>query len=157
MTKLLIYLFIILSFSSCYAYKIYPKEDRHFTCAGERKKLFVINPELKKEYSILKWSGIFQITNDSTGADIMIRLFSLRRNFVCGNAIMGGVITLGQMPVHFPDIYDFSFEEFSDRGKIEWSYQLKIVKRYWFWDMFTFDKNLKKKAGKALLVAYFKE
>src|SRR5688500_2728706 len=46
-------------FSSCYSYKVFPKEYRKFEYTGERKSAFVLNPELKKEYAILSHSGIF--------------------------------------------------------------------------------------------------
>jgi hypothetical protein len=143
--------------SSCYSYKIFPKEHQTFTYTGEKEKAFVLNPELSKEFQIFKKAGIFDITNDSLdNSAIRIRLYPIRRDYpVCGQPIIGWAITLGQLPVLFPDRYQFSFDEIHQADTIHQEFELKIARRYWFWDMFTFKKKFKQKAGQTLLASYY--
>ncbi|HWJ92001.1 MAG TPA: hypothetical protein VNR87_12865 [Flavisolibacter sp.] len=155
--KLLLYTALVAALSSCYAYKIYPKEDRDFEYYGEKRTAFIVNPELKKEYAVLERSGIFHLSNDSSSSNVVkIRLHKLNRNFLCGQPIVASLMTFGQLPVYFPDLYFFSFEEFDGTVTQERKFELKIAQRYWFWDLFTFEKNFKKKAGKALLANYYR-
>lgn len=141
--------------SSCYSYKIFPKEYRHFEANGERPVAFVTNPELKKEHQILQQSGIFILTSDSlTRACLKIKLHRLERAFVCGQPIIASVFTLGQLPVYFPDKYRYQFEVINNGETTLNDFDLLVATRYWFWDLFLFDKHFTKKAGKALLGNY---
>jgi hypothetical protein len=145
-------------FTSCYSYKIYPKEFRSFEYSGEKKIAFITNPELKAEYNILKKSKVYIIANDSLDVRcVKIRLHPIKRSLVCGQPIIASLFTLGQLPVYFPDKYQYQFDEI-DHGKItSMNFELHVAQRFWFWDMFTFDKNFNKKAGKALLACYYKK
>ena len=144
--------------SSCYSYHLFPREYRDFEYNGEKKTAFVVNPELKKEYKILKASGIFILTSDSLDQNCLkIKLNPVRRNFVCGQPIIASAFTLGQFPVYFPDIYLYGFEELNNNGTISRDFKLEVSQRVWFWDMFAFNKKFKQKAGKALLCNYYKE
>ena len=147
---------ILLLFSSCYAYKIYPKEARKFTYGGSRKEAFVVNPKLSKEYTILKRSGIFKIVEDGNDTTVIwIKLYPVARTFVCSEPILASAVTLGQWPVTLPDQYQFEFDEIHRGVIVHKRFDLKVATRYWFWDMFTFDKNFKKKAGQTLLAGYY--
>ena len=142
--------------SSCFSYKIFPKEYRSFTYAGEKKNAFIINPELKKEFEILKRSGVFNIVSDSSSESVVkIKLYPLQKNFACGEPIIASWITLGQMPVYLPDRYQYRFDEVEPAITVQRHYELKLAMRYWFWDMFAFKKNFKKKAGQTLLAEYY--
>lgn len=136
-------------FSGCYAYKVFPKNYRAIKTPEPTTTVYIINPELIKEYSILKNAGIYVISNDSSSS-IKIKLYPLKHHFVCGQPLLSSMITLGQLPVYLPDTYQFSYEEQKGEQRELFSYELKIAKRYWFWDMFTFQKNFKTQAGKAL-------
>jgi hypothetical protein len=144
-------------FSSCYSYKIYPKEYRKFEYTGEKKLAYVMNPELKKEYAILAHSGIFNLTNDSSSqASIKIMLYPMYRRLSCGQGIIASAFVLGQIPVYFPDKYFYGFKEFSNNDSTLKVYNLQIAQRVWFYDMFNFSKKFKQKAGKSLLNNYYK-
>ena len=157
MYRLLFIFLVLCTFTSCYTYKIFPKEDRHFTYRGEKKMAFVLNPELAKEYAILKQSGIFTLTTDSLNDNVVkVKLEPLSRGFVCGNPIIASVFTLGQLPVYLPAPYTYRFQEVSTHGTISRDLTLQLAQRFWFWDMFAFKKNFKGKAGQALLVSYYK-
>lgn len=145
-----------LMFSSCYSYKIFPKEYRHFNYEGEKKTAYIINPELSKETHILKKSGIFNLTDDSLNVSaVKIQLQPLERSFVCGEPILGSLITLGQVPVLLPDRYQYTFTEISGTDTTQKQFELKIATRYWFWDMFAVNKKFKQKAGQTLLAEYY--
>ena len=142
--------------SSCYSYKIFPKEYRHFTYDGEKKIAFIVNPELSKETRILKKSGIFKLTDDSSDVSaVKIKLQPFERSFVCGEPILGSLITLGQVPVLLPDRYQYRFTEISGTDTTQKQFELKISTRYWFWDLFAFNKKFKQKAGQTLLAEYY--
>jgi len=148
---------ILVSFllCSCYSYKIYPKKARTFVYTGEKKKAFILNPELKKEFKILKRSGIYTIVDDNSDTSVIkIKLYPITRSFVCGEPILGSLITFGQVPVILPDRYQYQFDEFSKCDTIHKQQELQIATRYWFWDMFVFNKNFDKKAAQTLLACY---
>ncbi|HEY2721263.1 MAG TPA: hypothetical protein VGI82_06045 [Chitinophagaceae bacterium] len=147
---------LVTMFSSCYSYKIYPKEYRSFKYEGEKEKAFIINPELSKEYRILKRSGIFQITNDSLDDSVVkIRLYPFERFYGCAEPVLLGLFTLGQFPVLLPDTYWFTFEETKRSNTVKRRFQLGIATRYWFWDIFAFNKKFDQKAGQTLLASYY--
>jgi hypothetical protein len=137
---------------------VFPKEYRHFTFEGEKKVAFVINPELKKEFAILKQSGIFNLTTDSLSDNVIkIKLGPSFRGFSCGNAIVVSAFTLGQLPVYFPDSYHYAFQEINRQDTVSRDFTLQVAQRIWFWDMFAFKKNFNGKAGKALAGSYYKQ
>jgi len=154
----IIYLPILISilFCSCYSYKIYPKEARKFAYTGEKKEVFILNPELSNEYKILKNSGIYKIVDDSSKNSVLkIKLYPIGKNYACGQPIIASLITLGQVPVYFPDRYQYQFDECSKIDTIHIKQELLVATRVWFWDMFAFNKNFKKKAGQTLLAGYY--
>jgi len=140
--------------SSCYSYKIYPKEYRKIENDNHKRNAYIINDTLKKELNILKSSELFEITTDSNLADLKIKLYSIEQSYVCGQPITISMLTIGQLPVILPDRYLYKFDEL-DNGKItERKLDLKIAQRVWFWDMFAFNKKFEEKAGKAVLGEY---
>jgi len=142
--------------SSCYSYRIFPKEYRDFTYTGEKKEAFVLNPELTKELQIFKQAGIFKLVTDTVNKPVVkIKLYPLQKDFVCGQPMIGSFITLGQLPVLLPDKYQYRFDEVHTADTIQRLYELKIATRYWFWDMFAVKKNFSQKAGHTLLAEYY--
>jgi hypothetical protein len=114
-------------------------------------KAFVINPTLKKEYSILAKSKIFDLTNDSLDSSaIKIKLFPIEKSYVCGQAAIVSLFSLGQFPVLMPDKYRYVFQEIYPADSQFRSYELTLATRYWFWDAFAFNKDFEGKAGKIL-------
>ena len=143
-------------FSSCYTYKIFPKEYRDFRYTGEKGKAFILNPKLIKEYNILKESGIYIFTNDSSAdSTIKIKLLPIHNRIVCGEGILASWITLGQVPVLFPDRYQYAFNIIQKTDTIQMKFELQIATRIWFWDIFSFNKKFDRKAGQALMCEYY--
>ncbi|MGC4038075.1 MAG: hypothetical protein QM764_19090 [Chitinophagaceae bacterium] len=156
MKKIIPALFVIIGFSSCYSYKIFPAEYRQYQYSGEKKKAFVINPELKKEYAIVSQSGIFTLIADSTDESaVKIKLQKMDRRFTCGEPAIASMITLGQIPVLFPDRYEYQFDEITATGTVNRKFELLIAQRLWFWDVFKLKKHFTEKAGKALMGNYY--
>jgi hypothetical protein len=149
---------LVFLLTSCYSYKIFPKEYRKFEYRGQKQLAFVINPELKKENRILKQSGIFEFTADTSKANCLkIKLRPLGKTIMCGEPILASALTLGQFPVYFPDKYYYQFQIISQGDTTLKSFELRVSQRYWFWDMFLFGKNFSRKAGKALLANYYSQ
>lgn len=64
------------------------------------------------------------------------------------------IITVGQVPVFFPDAYDFIFEEAGPGGGPKQTViPIWVTQRVWFWDLLVFNKKFERKAGQALLGA----
>lgn len=157
LSKLLSYIVIMSLFSSCYTYKVFPKEYRKLVNSEPKQVAFITNPadSLKKEISILQSSDLFIFSKDSTAAEIKIKVYPIKEGrWSCGQGTILTMITIGQVPVHFSDIYTFSFDEIKKDVTVKRKYDLKVSQRIWFWDMFVFNKNFNKKAGKALLGEY---
>lgn len=156
MKLFLLTIYLAVLHSSCYSYRIFPKEYRDFTYTGEIKEAFILNPELTKEFQIFKQAGVFKLVTDTVNKSVVkIKLYPLQRNFVCGQPILGSFITLGQVPVLLPDKYQYRFDEVQSTDTIPRYYELKIATRYWFWDMFAVKKKFNQKAGQTLLAEYY--
>lgn len=154
--KLLLIIFVsLILLSSCHTYKIFPKEIRNYSYSGPRKKAYILNPQLREEYKILRLSGAFDIATDSSDAAINIKLYPLKRKLSCGQPIMGSLVTLGQVPVLFPDRYQFQFETIAGDITTTHSIEMHIATQIWFWDMFVFNKKFDQKAGQILLFNYY--
>ena len=157
LSKILFCIAIMSLFSSCYTYKVFPKEYRKLVNNEPKKVAFISNPtdSLKKEISILQSSDLFIFSKDSTAAEIKIKVYPIKEGRrSCGQGTILTMITIGQVPIRFSDIYTFSFDEIKKDVSVKRKYDLKVSQRIWFWDMFVFNKNFNKKAGKALLGEY---
>ena len=151
---LLILGLLVIFFCSCYTYQVFPKEFRKLENENPKRNAYVENDTLKTELEILASSELFEITSDSTKADLKIKLYPLKQRFVCGQPLTASMLTIGQIPVYLPDIYLYRFDEIENGKTTERKLELKIAQRVWFWDMLTFTKNFEKKAGKAVLGEY---
>ncbi len=150
-----IFLLLPVLLTSCYTYKIFPKEYRDFTAPAASETVYIINSELKKEAEILKASGIYDFTSDSSVA-VRIKLHPLKKNFACGQPLTGIILFLGQLPSYLPDRYQFSYEVIENNEPKELKFELQLATRYWFWDIFS-KKDFTVKAGKTLAGNFYKE
>lgn len=150
----IVIVFVVFCLPGCYSYRIFPKEIRKFKVPAAIDTVYVENPQLQREFAILKSSGIYNITSDSTRG-VKIRLRKMNEFFVCGNAFPGWLILGGQLPMYLPDRRTFSFEEIKGGDTATFNFELHVAKRFWFWDMFSFKKNFSKEAGKTLAAGYY--
>lgn len=150
--------------NSCYTYKVFPKEFRKLENSTNKYNAYVVNDFLHKEFKIIVSSNIFNITTDSSKADLKIKLYPMEEiNAVDNYTIFGwnaggdlsfGLITLGQLPIFYDETLLFQYDEIKQDIIIKRNFELKITRRIWFWDMFDFNKRFEEKAGKALLGSY---
>tara|TARA_B100000780_G_scaffold261139_1_gene213375 strand:- start:1429 stop:1938 length:510 start_codon:yes stop_codon:yes gene_type:complete len=154
--KKILYLSSILVFStlftSCYSYRIVNKEQRHTKpINNSQEKVYVLNADtLKNELKILEYSNLFEIVADSLEADSYIRLYPPRLRFVCGMGMIVPIMTLGQLPGYLPEDRIFEFDLISKNEELKYEFQLDVMKRIWFWDIFSTKKNREKILGKVL-------
>ena len=150
-------LFPILSIllCSCYSYKISNPDSRKLRADDasipEKKNVYVINPEMADEYSILMASNIFHVVPDSSVTGVIkIKLLPHNRKFMCANFLIGWGMFLGQLPIKMPSGRNFRFAEINNDKEMIHEFELPFFVRYWFWDIFSRRKNYNKVAGQAL-------
>ena len=151
--RIIILIVILISYSSCYTYKVFPKAFRDQSAPRGVVKAHVLNPDLKKEFQILKLSGLFELTS-LPNAEVTISLDTLQRSLVCGQPLVASMVSLGQIPVYLPDRYIFRFQEHKNDQTIAHGLELQVAKRIWFWDLFNTKKQFTPKAAIALRGAY---
>jgi len=140
----------------CFSYRVFPKQYRDFKVPAATKTVYIDNPRLKRELSILKGSGIYNITDDSTCTS-RIKLHRMEERIACGNGFAIWALFLGQFPMSLPDNRTYSFEEIVQSDTTAIKVDLLIVQRYWFWDIFSRKKDFNKEAGKALAANYYSQ
>ncbi len=142
--------------SSCFTYHVTTKETPTSKNNATKPFAFVTNPELKTEYQILQAAEIFELTKDSMQTDLTrITLLPLVTKLACGNPLAASMLTLGQVPVYLPDTYIFQFSEQKGNLISQKQFPLQIQKRFWFWDLFAFNKRFEQKVGQTLSANYY--
>ena len=157
-----LFLFPLLSvlLCSCYSYRISKRELKNAEVtthlSSEKKTVYVINPELSDEYSILQASNIFHIASDSLDPTVRkIKLLPPTHRFLCGNFLIGWGMFLGQLPISIPSNRNFRFATILDGEETIEEFKLPFRTRYWFWDIFSSRKNYNKVAGQALRLSFY--
>lgn len=154
----IIFFISTLLLSSCYSYRVQPKEFRKLENTRLEQKAYIVNSDLEKEVEILKASELFKIVEDSLNADLNIKLYPIKKYRLGGDGTICSItmFTLMQLPCYNFSYYKFKFDEINKNSVKENDIELHIYKRIWFWDFFSFNKRFEKKAGKALLGMYYK-
>lgn len=105
------------------------------TASEEKLTVYVTNPELSREYEILKRSKIYLISEDRE-IRTSITLHPIKRQFSCGNPLILSGITLGLIPGYLPAGTEFEYE-LTDSGKTEtYSHFLLMYERFSIWEHF---------------------
>jgi hypothetical protein len=152
--SILLILFVVLI--SCKVYHFHPNQQRDISQHEPARKAFVVNRELVKEFAILKSSGIFLFVDDSVSTDVIkVNLSPLHKTLACGNGAFITLLTVGQVPVKYPDRYLFTFTEILDNVETEKSFELNVATSVWFWNVFSSHKNFQKETGLALSADYY--
>jgi hypothetical protein len=104
------------------------------------QKVRVVNPELEREFQILRAAEIYDISTDPTAASLS--LAPIQSNLLgCANPFFLSVVTLGILPVSFQSdiIFCYSIE---DRGEISrFDHFIPAYKRYSIWEHFISDNS----------------
>jgi hypothetical protein len=154
--KLIVLICLPVLLTSCYSYRINNKEYRDYKYHGERSYAYVTNPQMKKEYRILKKSGIFILTTDSLQPNcVKVNLQPLGHGFSCGMGIIPFIFTLGVLPGGVDNSCTYKFTVTKDTVTRNHAYFLNIDKRFWWPDLVSFRKNYAKAAGKVLRGNYY--
>jgi hypothetical protein len=155
MIRFFFFVLVLTFLTSCRAYRIYPAEHREFSYGQTKRPAFVINPELSKEYAILKEAAVFNLVSDSlSSAVIKIELLPMEKRLASGNDVFITLFTVGQFPVLYSDLYYYKFEEVTEEKKVSKAFELQVATSVWFWNMFSSKKDFNKQAGQALLASY---
>jgi hypothetical protein len=110
------------------------KKDLH-KFDGGTQSVFVTNPEMQREYSILKNSEIYPLTNQPAGAR-KLTLLPIKHFGRCGNPIMLTILTIGIVPEVLPSAQVFEYDLETD-GKIEHCvHPLPTYDRVSIWEWF---------------------
>lgn len=138
--------------TSCYSYRPINKYETKSKFKNKEKVYIINSSQFPKEFEILKKSKIYTISRDSL-CSTKIKLMNLIKNrgprcFTGESAVL--MLTLGQFPVHIYDSFNYSFIRMDDNKETLIKYQLKIDKRVWFWDLFSFRKSFKSALSKQL-------
>lgn len=104
---------------------------------GNNLLVYVENPELKREYEILKFSKIFELSPDSSIENKVI-LNELHPMLFCGNPLVLTTITLGLIPGSVPDDYLYSFKLKGGDTEVEYSYTLRVISKYSIYESLKF-------------------
>ncbi|MCJ7932337.1 MAG: hypothetical protein MUW56_01550 [Chryseobacterium sp.] len=136
------------------SYTAYPKEYNGAKADFSKQKAFVVNKDLKKEYDILKHSGIYEIVEDSTNAAKITLHPMLTRTPSCGNPMIGSMITLGLLPSGFPYTIAYSYDAAENRTTKNYQYKLQVYQSLWLFNIFRLGRTFSKQSGKALLGSY---
>ncbi len=155
----LLYSLIAFMQISCYSYHSLPEQSTELDIQHdkERKTAYIIETDLEQELEILHSSKLFELTSDSTKADILVQVYPMKkRPQACGQALIANWVTLGQIPVFFNDYYIFQFDEIQNGHSFNHEIEFTVRQRVWFWDMFVFNKKFEKKAGESLRREYQK-
>lgn len=154
--KVLIYSFFVsASLWSCFpAYNTYSKEYRNVKADFPKQKVFVMNKDLKKEFEILKHSGIYELVDDSTST-AKIQLYPMS-TFTpsCGNPMIGSMLTVGLLPSYFSYTISYNYDLIEKSTTKNHQYKLEVYQSLWLFNIFRLGKTFSKQSGKALLGNY---
>jgi hypothetical protein len=116
-------------------------------------KAFLKNPELKQEREILQASKLYALTDSST-AEVTVNLKNVRPliSDVPPGGVMFIVLTLGLVPVNFPDRYVYKFTERNrETGEVtRYDMQLKVAQQTWLLNAFRDTQSKNAKLGEAM-------
>jgi hypothetical protein len=137
MKKLFLILLLAIAFAACGCEStmcMLSKKDLH-KFDGGAQPVYVANPEMQREYLILKNSEIYSLTNQSTGAR-KLTLLPIKHFGRCGNPIMLTVLTIGIVPGILPSAQAFEYDLETD-GKVEHCvHPLPTYDRVSIWEWF---------------------
>ena len=109
---------------------------------GGPQPVYVTNPELHREYDILRASGIYQISPKADGTR-SLTLRPIRQFPRCGNPLMLTIFTLGLVPGYLPGAYAFEYDFQTDGVRELYTHHLPLYERFsaWEWLMIRSEKN----------------
>jgi hypothetical protein len=95
--------------------------------------VFVTNPELKREYAVLKKSGIYRLSETPEGAR-RLTLRPIVQYGRCGNPLMLSILTFGIIPGFLPAAMQFGYDLETGGTFQQIVHRLPLYERYSIWD-----------------------
>lgn len=139
---------------SCYSYVVFPERYRDLPDSTRQLSAFVINPQLEREFRVMRSSGIFRFVSDSS-YPVKIHLHEMDASTACGNSVSPfSELTLGLIPMYAPDRYYYSFDEISGTDTTHRRFELKVARRVSLYEIFRTQKDLDLKLAQALKGEY---
>lgn len=130
--KTLAALLIITSLTSC-ASSFVVVQDKAGILATPKQTVQVTNPELVREFEILKQSGIYHISNKPEA--VTLTLAPLKTwHYGCGNPLLGSVLTMGILPATLPATITFGYT-LTEGGSIkQYGHSIRAYTRHSIWE-----------------------
>ncbi|MCF7568134.1 hypothetical protein L3X37_07130 [Sabulilitoribacter arenilitoris] len=129
-----LYTILAMLLSSCYSYRVQPKEFRKLENTNTQPKAYIINRTLEKEVEILKSSELFIIVEDSLHADLNIKLYPINKYRRGGDGTICSItifLTIMQLPCFNSSSYKFKFDEIYKENIKKNNIELFITKPLW--------------------------
>ena len=119
--------------SGCGSTLVLQSKGTEPAATADRPLVFVRNPELVREYGILRDAGIYQLTEDKN-CPTQLTLHPIRQHGRCGNPLLGGAFTLGLLPVILPAAQSFVYEMNTPVRVERCEHWLPLVERFSIWE-----------------------
>ena len=97
------------------------------------RPVYVTNPDLTREYEILKAAGIYRLSYHSADARLLT-LKRLRQSARCANPLLLSALTLGVIPGWLPGYYAFEYEIEMDGAVQCRTHALPVYERLSIWE-----------------------
>lgn len=110
-------------------------KHEHKKFDGGTRPVFVTNPELQREYEVLKASGIYQLSSNPS-SPLRLTLHPIRQYGRCGNPLMLTGLTLGIVPGVVSATHAFQYDLESDGKVQELNHRLALYERVSLWEHF---------------------
>ncbi len=127
-------LLVAVVFSSGCASTLHMESKRHLQrFDGGTRTVFITNPELEREYEILRASGIYRFSTERDGARLLT-LHPIRQYGRCGNPLMLTGLTLGIVPGVLPAARGFEYDLETDGVTETCEHHLPLYERFSVWE-----------------------
>jgi hypothetical protein len=100
---------------------------------GGTRTVFVTNPELRREYEVLKASNIYQLSSNPSDAR-RLTLHPIRQYGRCGNPLMLTGLTFGIIPGVVSATRAFEYDLESDGKTQKLCHRLPLYERFSIWE-----------------------
>ena len=100
---------------------------------SDAEPVYVTNPQIGREYEILKTSGIYQLS-ERPESSRKLTLHPVHQDGRCSNPLMLSAITLGIIPGFLPAGRTFEYDLDAGAGPEPYTHYLPLYERFSIWD-----------------------
>jgi hypothetical protein len=139
--RITLLIFATIIFSGC-ATSLHVARPEKAIAHAQRLRVYVTNPNQSREYKILEYSDLYQISPEDDGCP-RLTLCPLRQYSGCANPLIGSALTLGILPGYLstPILFRYNIKD----GTRETSYlhHIQAYQRYSIWEHFMSQDELR--------------